>query len=63
MVTLLLFDFQSVQGLPVESSVEVFLCLKHVDDHMLIHLLDQLDDIVDLIGRDHGVEQVHLLWL
>ena len=27
---------------------------------MLIHILDQLDDIVDLIGRDHGVEQIHL---
>ena len=50
---------RSVQRLSVESAVEIF-CFEHIDDHMLIYLLDQLDDIVDLIGGDHSVEQGHL---
>ena len=53
------FDFKLVQGLSVESAVEVF-CFEYVYDHVFIYFLDQLDDIVDLIGGDHGVEQGHL---
>ena len=52
------FDFKLVQGLSVESAVEVF-CFEYVYDHVFIYFLDQLDDIVDLIGRNYGVEQVH----
>ena len=52
------FDFKLVQGLSVESTVEVF-CFEYVYDHVFIYFLDQLDDIVDLIGRNYGVEQVH----
>ena len=53
---------RSVQRLSVESAVEIF-CFEHIDDHMLIYLLDQLDDIVDLIGGDHSVSRDIFLWL
>ena len=49
---------RSVQRLSVKSAVEIF-CFEHIDDHMIIHLLDQLlhtvissyeiNDIVQLI--------------
>ena len=51
-----------LHGSTVKAAVEL-LGPEHIDDHMLIHLMKQGDDIRHLVGRHHGVKQVHVFLL
>ena len=50
-----------LHGSTVKAAVEL-LGPEHIDDHMLIHLMKQGDDIRHLVGRHHGVKQVHVFF-
>src|SRR5699024_8119032 len=47
------------QGSPVKFPHKL-LCFQHIDDHMRVCIVHNMDRVIYLVGGNHGIEKVHL---